>query len=447
MKLMVLEDGGDFARVLGSVLRGAGIEVVHCSDGAGVRAELVRKPPDVMLIDADTRGQIGLDILRDIRRNPVGAHIPVILTSAIYFEQEEPIQRASTECDVNRFMRRPIQVLDLERVIQEASRHRPSARIPISRQRGSGSQEGSGEDSASASSWGPGRHGEVPEYQEVRSRASLSMRSQPQPKKRARPTGKPSIGQVMRKPNRATDAMLTLRRLRKETRHLQVADDWTVLSIPRCRDLDRIEIARQRMAVRYANIAKNDGYSEEIHEMARAIGQRVEQAAATLSARIARALKAAAVPPPSVEDEEPDEYALDPQNFVDQIFQRGQTALAAGDVHSAIRYLRQARNEDLGSARNMAWLGWAQYQDSSRSRSERRDAAMELLELADQFDSGLLDGQFFLATVESDCSLHERAAARLRRLLKTRKSHLGARRLYEHVQASLAQAQVEIIDD
>ncbi len=429
MKLLVLEDSGDFARVLGGVLRGAGIDVTHCSDGAGVREQLVKSPPDIMLVDADTNGQVGLDILRDIRRNPVGSRIPVILTSAIFFENEEPIQRACAECDVNRFMRRPIQVLDLERVLQEASRQRPLAQIAVERDEPQSSTVSSVV--STPSNWGPGRHGEVPEYGAVVSRTASSP-SAARKRRRARPQGP-----QMRQPSQATDAMLTLRRLRRETAQLEHADPWTILGIPRTKDLDRIETARQRMADRYAQIANRDGYSDDIHDMARAIARKVDEAAAQLSKRVNRALEAAAAPVEPL-DEDPDEYAANPEDFVDQLFLKGQAALAAGDVRTAIIHLRQARNEHLDSARNMAWLGWALYQDQDRPAADRRSQAMELLELADQFDPDFMDGQFFLAMVEHDGKLYKRAAARLRRLLKTKSDHLGARRLYERVQTALA---------
>ncbi len=430
MKLLVLEDSGDFARVLGSVLRGAGIEVTHCADGGDVRHQLVQAPPDVMLVDADTGGQIGLDILRDIRRNPVGARIPVILTSAILFEHEDPIQRACAECDVNRFMRRPIQVLDLERVLHEARRQRPSSRIEVEAEEPAPSTASSVV--STPSSWGPGRHGEVPEYREVRGRASSGTSST-----RRRTRRQPQTSQ-MRQPSQATDAMMTLRRLRRETAQLEQADDWTVLGIPRTRDLDRIREARERMVARYESIATNDGYSDEIHGMARAIARRVEKSAVALANRVSRALEAAAAAPAAELSDEPDPYAANPEDFADGLFLKGQAALAAGDVGSAINFLRQARNEQLDSARNMAWLGWAFYQDQDRPAVDRRAQAMELLELADQFDPDFLDGQFFLATVEHDSKLNKRAAARLRRLLKLRNDHLGARRLYERVRAALA---------
>jgi tetratricopeptide (TPR) repeat protein len=241
----------------------------------------------------------------------------------------------------------------------------------------------------------------------------------------------------MQQPSQATDAMMTLRRLRRETAQLEHADDWTVLGIPRTKDLERIELSRQRMADRYAHIAEHDGYSEEIHDMARAIARQVDEAAAKLSQRVSRALEDA-VAPLDEGPQEPDAYAANPEDFADQFFLRGQAALAAGDAHTAINHLRKARNEHLDSARNMAWLGWAFYQDQARPAAERRAQAMELLELADQFDPEFLDGQFFLATVEADGKLHKRAAARLRRLLKTKSDHLGARQLYERVQSALA---------
>ncbi len=434
MKLLVLEDGGDFARVLETVLRSAGIAVQHCGTGPSLRTEIDTGSPDVLLIDADTAGQTGLEILKEVRRSSAGSQIPVILTSGILFEHEEPIQQALTECGVNRFLRRPIQVLDLEPVIQEVSQQPVESQVAVE-------DTAPGPPAAAKSSPPPpgtGRFRELPQYRDVQYRHRTSRGHRKPPKPRTAPEAAPS--QDMRKPDRGTDAMLTLRRLRRETLHLQEADDWTVLGIPRGRDLEMVETARLRMSSRYTEIANQEGYSDEIHNLALAIAKRVEQAAEKLAERIQRNLEVVNEPPPPPE---PDQYTPNPGDYGDQYFLQGQASLAAGDIPSAIRFLRQARDENLNSARNMAWLGWAFYQDKDRPKKERRTQALELLELADQFDSEFIDGQFFLARVEADSGLFDRAAARLRRVLRERKEHLGARRLYEQVQAQLAQPQAE----
>ena len=236
--------------------------------------------------------------------------------------------------------------------------------------------------------------------------------------------------------------MLTLRRLRREVAQVKTTDDWTVLGIPRSADLDLVERARQRMADRYARISTDENYSDEIHNMAREIASRVEEAAQRIKDRSARMAVHRATPPPPMDPvPEPDEYAADPATYADQLFLKGQAALASGDAVSAIRVLREARNEQLDSARNMAWLGWALYQETSRPLAERRKAAMELLELADQFDSEYPDGQFFLAAVEAEANMHKRASARLRRVLRARPEHMLARRLYDEVMAALKRQQ------
>ena len=173
--------------------------------------------------------------------------------------------------------------------------------------------------------------------------------------------------------------------------------------------------------------------------MAREIASRVEEAAQRIQDRAER--MAARPPPPPDPILEADEHAADPATYADQLFLQGQAALASGDAISAIRALREARNEQLDSARNMAWLGWALYQETSRPLPERRKAALELLELADQFDPEYTDGQFFLAAVEAEARMYQRAAARLRRVLRARPEHMLARRLYDEVMAALKRQQ------
>ena len=88
--IVVVEDERHIARLLDHVLRREGY-AVSTADSAERARELIHgKKPDALLLDLGLPGMSGLDLLREIRRNPQMADLVVIVLSAQWFQQDDP---------------------------------------------------------------------------------------------------------------------------------------------------------------------------------------------------------------------------------------------------------------------------------------------------------------------------------------------------------------------
>ena len=86
LKILVVDDETEVARLLADVLRQAGHQAVVAHDGPGALAMLDRERPDVVFLDVRMPGMSGIDVLRRIRQ--ADAALPVVLVTAHAGEAE-----------------------------------------------------------------------------------------------------------------------------------------------------------------------------------------------------------------------------------------------------------------------------------------------------------------------------------------------------------------------
>src|ERR1700679_4046043 len=81
--VLVVDDERNIRRTLDLVLRGEGYEVVEAADAEQALAllELGEAHVDVAILDINLPGMSGVDLLRQIRRDPTLRHLPVIVIS------------------------------------------------------------------------------------------------------------------------------------------------------------------------------------------------------------------------------------------------------------------------------------------------------------------------------------------------------------------------------
>jgi hypothetical protein len=196
-----------------------------------------------------------------------------------------------------------------------------------------------------------------------------------------------------------TEALLTLRRLRRERDRLLTDDAWTVLGLPPTSDPSKVAEAAARMRARYGQLQQDPGLSDECHTLAGEILRRVAEAAAEVGER-------PALPPAAPPAEDNTERA----------WRAGLDAMGKRRWPDAVRAFRAAHNAVIDRPDFMAHLGWAIFNDHARGPS-RIEESLELLELAESFDERAATTQLWLATVEAHAQRLSRARARLMRLL------------------------------
>jgi CheY-like chemotaxis protein len=86
-RILVIDDDADFRASVRALLESAGYEVVEEADGeSGLRAARAAAP-HLILLDVMMRERTeGFFVLQEIRRTPVLAAIPVIVSSSLYSE-------------------------------------------------------------------------------------------------------------------------------------------------------------------------------------------------------------------------------------------------------------------------------------------------------------------------------------------------------------------------
>ncbi len=111
-RVLLIEDEHNIVQAIGFVLSRAGWTVHTHADGATAQAEVIRRSPDVVILDAMLPNRSGFDILRDLRSDPATESLPVLmLTARGQRRDRELAERAGA----SRFMTKPFsndEVLD-----------------------------------------------------------------------------------------------------------------------------------------------------------------------------------------------------------------------------------------------------------------------------------------------------------------------------------------------
>ena len=80
-KVMVVDDAHADLKMMESILRTAGHEVVSYADGEGLEDKLATELPDVLLLDIVMPKRNGYEILRRLKKDERTRHIPVVLVT------------------------------------------------------------------------------------------------------------------------------------------------------------------------------------------------------------------------------------------------------------------------------------------------------------------------------------------------------------------------------
>ena len=88
-----------------AVLERAGLRVAQASSAEQARRLIETVRPDVILMDIQLPGQDGLSLTRELKTNPITAHIPIIALTAHAMKGDE-VQAITAGCDA--YIAKPI---------------------------------------------------------------------------------------------------------------------------------------------------------------------------------------------------------------------------------------------------------------------------------------------------------------------------------------------------
>jgi DNA-binding response OmpR family regulator len=115
--VLIIEDEADAAELFAEMMRVSGFRVRKTSSSAPAIRMMMDEKPDVVLLDIMMPEISGLDILRQMRRDPVLAGIPVVVVSAKSLPADI---RDGMEAGASTYLTKPVGFLELREAVERA---------------------------------------------------------------------------------------------------------------------------------------------------------------------------------------------------------------------------------------------------------------------------------------------------------------------------------------
>ena len=115
--VMIIEDEEDAAELFAEMMRVSGYRVIKTSKSAPAIEMMTAKKPDVILLDIMMPEVSGLDILRQMRGDPMLANIPVVIITAKGMPADI---KNGMEAGASTYLTKPVGFLDLKEAVERA---------------------------------------------------------------------------------------------------------------------------------------------------------------------------------------------------------------------------------------------------------------------------------------------------------------------------------------
>ena len=115
--VLIIEDEEDAAELFAEMMRVSGFRVLKTSNSTPALTVMVTEKPDVVILDIMMPEISGLDILRQMRRDPQLANIPVVVVSAKSMPADI---KNGMEAGASTYLTKPVGFLDLKEAVERA---------------------------------------------------------------------------------------------------------------------------------------------------------------------------------------------------------------------------------------------------------------------------------------------------------------------------------------
>ena len=122
-KILVVDDDESLRDLLRLHLSGAGYEVSTAADGIGAGYQVLKNPPDLILLDVDMPHMDGFEFIAALKSDKTLPEIPVIFLSAV----EEGDERGK-ELGAVAYLQKPVM---RDRLLAVVAKHVPGGPTPI----------------------------------------------------------------------------------------------------------------------------------------------------------------------------------------------------------------------------------------------------------------------------------------------------------------------------
>ncbi len=115
--VLIIEDEEDAAELFAEMMRVSGFRVLKTSNSAPALTMMASEKPDVVILDIMMPEISGLDILRQMRRDPELSHVPVVVVSAKSMPADI---KNGMEAGAFTYLTKPVGFLDLKDAVERA---------------------------------------------------------------------------------------------------------------------------------------------------------------------------------------------------------------------------------------------------------------------------------------------------------------------------------------
>ena len=113
--VLIIEDEEDAAELFAEMMRVSGFRVLKTSKSAPAIAMMTADKPDVVLLDIMMPEISGLDILRQMRRDPNLANIPVVMVTAKGMPADI---KNGMEAGASTYLTKPVGFMELKEAVE-----------------------------------------------------------------------------------------------------------------------------------------------------------------------------------------------------------------------------------------------------------------------------------------------------------------------------------------
>jgi len=115
--VLIIEDEEDAADMFAEMMRVSGYRVLKTSSSTPALTMLTAEKPDVVILDIMMPEISGLEILRQMRQDPVLANLPVVVVSAKSMPADIKI---GMEAGASMYLTKPVGFTELKEAIERA---------------------------------------------------------------------------------------------------------------------------------------------------------------------------------------------------------------------------------------------------------------------------------------------------------------------------------------
>jgi two-component system response regulator ResD len=123
-KVLLVDNDSTTVSLLKMLLELDGHSVADCSQAAEVLETIALEEPDLVLMDVFLSGGDGLDVLRQIRANPMTARLPIVMTSGMELSEQ------CAQAGANSFLLKPYTPEQLAATMKQSLDHGRSPDAP-----------------------------------------------------------------------------------------------------------------------------------------------------------------------------------------------------------------------------------------------------------------------------------------------------------------------------